>query len=260
MARLEGKYIVVTGASSGLGRAMADALLEQGAVVAAASRPGQRLQKAVEKWKSEGLSAVALPMDVRSPRSVDDARDWVIEHWPRCDMLVNNAGVGMRSVNISFMTDPQPFFRVSPDRFEDFMRTNLLGYFLVARAFSEIFVQQEYGRIVNITMNHETMVRKGFVPYGPSRAGAESLSRIMTEDLKPYGIHVNLLLPGGATLTGMIPDSVPDQVRSKLLPPSIMGPPIVFLASDEAEGLSGERIEASKWEQWHQAWSRRAGR
>lgn len=67
-------------------------------------------------------------------------------------------------------------------------------------------MEQGHGRIINISMNHETMKRKGFVPYGPSRAATESLSYIMAEDLKDYGIMVNMLLPGGATTTGMIPD------------------------------------------------------
>lgn len=92
------------------------------------------------------------------------------------------------------------------------------------------------------------MRRRGFVPYGPSRAGAEALSLIMTEDLRPFGITVNMLLPGGATVTGMIPDGLPDVARRSLLGAEVMGPPIVFLASDEADGLSGERIVAKDFE------------
>lgn len=248
--QLNGKHVVVTGASSGLGHAMAQALLAAGAAVAAASRPGPRLTRAVEIWQEAGYEATALPVDVRDPQSVDMARDWVAEHWTRCDLLVNNAGIGMRTVNRRFMSDPEPFFRVAPEQFDDVIRTNLFGYFLMARAFTEIFVRQGSGRIVNITMNHTTMVRRGFVPYGPSRAGAESLSRIMTEDLRPYNIAVNLLYPGGATATGMIPEDAPASLKSQLLPPEIMGPPIVYLASDDAQGLSGERIDASHWETW----------
>jgi len=128
--------------------------------------------------------------------------------------------------------------------------TNLTGYFLVARAFAPSFVAGRHGRFVNVTMNHTTMRRKGFVPYGPSRAGAESLSHIMTEDLRPYGVTVNMLLPGGATATGMIPDALPDASRRALLAPEIMGPPVVFLASAEAAGITGERIVATEFETW----------
>ena len=97
-------------------------------------------------------------------------------------------------------------------------------------------------------MNHETMRRRGFVPYGPSRAGAESLSIIMAEDLRPYGIAVSILLPGGATDTGMIPDGM--SVRRSLLPAQVMGPPAVFLASPEVEGVTGERIVAKDFDAW----------
>lgn len=250
---LAGKYVVVTGGSSGLGRAMSKALLEAGASVAVASRPGHRLERAVAHFKRAGLDAVALPTDVRVPAAIERARDWVLEHWPHCDMVVNNAGIGMLTVNRRFLTDPQPFFHVSPERFDDFVRTNLTGYFLVSRAFSELFIHQGFGRFVNVTMNHATMTRRGFVPYGPSRAATESLSRIMAEDLKPYGITVNMLAPGGATLTGMIPDAAPQEVRTRLIDAEVMGPPIVFLASDAAEGVTGERIEAIRWEEWRQA-------
>jgi NAD(P)-dependent dehydrogenase (short-subunit alcohol dehydrogenase family) len=154
----------------------------------------------------------------------------------------------MRTVNPRFFSHPRPFFEVSPEAFADVIETNLTGYFLVARVFAPLFVAQGRGRFVNVSMNHETMCRRGFVPYGPSRAGAEALSLIMTEDLRPFGITVNMLLPGGATITGMIPDELPDVARRSLLAAEVMGPPIVFLASAEANGLTGERIVAKDFE------------
>lgn len=113
-------------------------------------------------------------------------------------------------------------------------------------------IEQGKGRIINISMNHETMKRKGFVPYGPSRAATESLSAIMAEDLKESGISVNMLLPGGATATGMIPDDLRREIEAgfQLMQPEVMAEPIVFLASPEAEGITGERIVASEFESW----------
>lgn len=242
--QLSGSRVVVTGATSGLGAAMADALLRAGATVAVSARPGPRLDAAVGAWEGDGLAAVALPMDVRDPRSVESAAEQIIKRWGDLDMVVNNAGIGMRTVNPRFFSDPQPFYEVTPEGFGDVIQTNLTGYFLVARAFAPQFVAQGRGRFVNVSMNHQTMRRRGFVPYGPSRAGAEALSLIMTEDLRPAGISVNELLPGGATVTGMIPDVMPPDARRSMLAAGIMGPPIVFLASAEAEGLTGERIVA----------------
>ncbi|MDA8101829.1 MAG: SDR family NAD(P)-dependent oxidoreductase [Nitrospiraceae bacterium] len=253
MQSIDGVRAVVTGATSGLGEAMADALLEAGARVAFASRPGERLEAAVDHRRRRGLHAVALPVDVRDAETVRAAADRAIEVLGGVDIVFNNAGIGMRTVNPRFFLEPKPFYEVPVDGFTNVINTNLVGYFLVARAFGPYFVEQGRGRFVNVTMNHETMKRRGFVPYGPSRAGAESLSLIMTEDLRPFGVTVNMLLPGGATATGMIPDGLPEEARGALLPPSVMGPPAVFFASAEAEGLTGERIVAKDFDSWMDA-------
>jgi gluconate 5-dehydrogenase len=143
-----------------------------------------------------------------------------------------------------------PFFKVTPEQFTDVVTTNLTGYFLVARAFAPVLVEQGGGRIVNISINHATMRRPGFVPYGPSRAGSEAMSEIMTQDLQPFGIDVNVLLPGGGVATGMIPDLAADPAPGSLLDARVMGPPVVFLGSAEARGVTGERIVATEFEQW----------
>ena len=94
-------------------------------------------------------------------------------------------------------------------------------------------------------MNHATMNRKGFTPYGPSRAGAEALSRIMAADLEGSGVTVNLLLPGGATRTGMVPgDALTPEQQAHLLEPEVMGPPVVWLASPAAHGVHDQRVVA----------------
>src|SRR5207247_6127819 len=93
------------------------------------------------------------------------------------------------------------------------------------------------------------MRRGGCGPYGPSRAGSEALSRIMAADLRDSGVTVNLLLPGGATVTGMLPPGAVPEGRG-FLEPAVMGPPIVWLASDEAAGVHDERIVAVEFERW----------
>lgn len=249
-ADLSGRRVVVTGATSGLGAAMADALLAAGATVAIAARPGPRLDAAVALRTERGCSAEAMAVDVRDPTSVRCAAEDLLARWGGLDMVINNAGIGMRTVNPRFFDDPRPFFEVPVEGFVDVVATNLTGYFLVSRAFAPALVEQGHGSFVNISMNHETMRRRGFVPYGPSRAAAESLSLTMAEDLRPYGVSVNILLPGGATDTAMIPDGMPDAARRSLLAPEVMGPPVVFLASDEAEGLTAERIVAKDFDTW----------
>jgi NAD(P)-dependent dehydrogenase (short-subunit alcohol dehydrogenase family) len=87
--------------------------------------------------------------------------------------------------------------------------------------------------------------RRGFSPYGPSKAALESETIIWAQDLAETGVTVNALLPGGATLTGMIPDGVPDKVRSALLDPSIMVPPLLWLASPQSVPLFLQRVSES---------------
>jgi gluconate 5-dehydrogenase len=146
------------------------------------------------------------------------------------------------------MTHPRGFWEVPVEGFRAVVETNLVGYFLMAREVTPRMLANGGGRLVNISVNHSTMQRAGFVPYGPSRAGSEALSRIMAADLRGTGVTVNVLLPGGATATGMLPDGA--TAGPGILEPSVMGPPIVWLASDDAAGVHGERIIAVDFEQW----------
>jgi NAD(P)-dependent dehydrogenase (short-subunit alcohol dehydrogenase family) len=259
MTDLAGVRAGVTGATSGLGAAMASALLGAGATVAFAARPTERLAIAVAGARSAGGDAHALPVDVRDAAAVQQAADTAVAMLGGIDVVVNNAGIGMRTVNPRFLEQPQPFFDVAPEGFADVVATNLTGYFLVARSFARVLIAQGHGGFINVSINHETMRRQGFVPYGPSRAGSESLAAIMAEDLAPYGIASNIVLPGGATASGMIPDGIPDAVRAILLPAEIMGPPVVFLASAEADGLTGARIVATEFAAWRAAYRGRPG-
>ncbi|HEX4829748.1 MAG TPA: SDR family oxidoreductase [Trebonia sp.] len=239
---------LVTGGTSGLGQAMATALAAAGLRVALTGRSGPRAAAAAAALPG----ACGIELDVRDEESVARA---VATAWSRLDgidLLVNNAGIGMRTVNPRFLTEPQEFWKVPPDGFRDVIATNLTGYFLVARAVVPRMLAAGRGRVVNVSMNHATMTRAGFVPYGPSRAGAESLSRIMAADLRATPVTVNMLLPGGATRTGMVPagPQAPGGARPGLLEPEVMGPPIAWLASAQAAGVHDERIVATEFARW----------
>jgi len=226
---------------------MARALAVAGSRVALTGRSGERARQVA----ADLPGAIGLPLDVRSETSVAQA---VQEAWSRLggvDMLVNNAGIGMRTVNPDFMTEPRGFWLVSPAGFRDVIETNLTGYFLMARAVTPRMLAGGEGRIVNISVNEATMTRAGFVPYGPSRAGTEAMSRVMAADLRGSGVTVNLLRPGGATATGMVPDGPrPGGGSLPLLDPAVMGPPIVWLASAEAAGVHDEHISATEFDDW----------
>jgi len=243
---LAGRVAIVTGGGRGLGRAMTLGLANAGAaVVATASR---------EPAEIESLSAAApqgriLPVIADVTREGDCARTvaTALERFGRLDILVNNAGRGMKYVSENFMTEPTRFWETSPDTWRLVLDTNVIGPFLMARAAVPPMLAAGWGRIVNVSMNAETMRRSGFSPYGPSKAALESETIIWAQDLAGTGDTVNALLPGGATLTGMIPSDFPDHLRSTLLDPAIMVPPLIYLASNKSDGVTGRRFIAANW-------------
>lgn len=244
---LRGIRSLVTGGTSGLGRAMAEALARAGATVVVTGRDITRAEHAAQQI---GPNAVGIAMDVRNSDAVAQGIAQVYEWIGGIDVLVNNAGIGMRTVNPQFMTEPQPFWATSPEGFCAVVETKLVGTFLVSRAVVPRMLEAGGGRVVVISMNAHTMTRRGFVPYGPSGAGVEALARVMAADLEDTTVTLNLLLPGGATATGMIPDHISDEARARLLDPAVMGAPILWLASGTAAHVHGERIVATDFADW----------
>ena len=242
---LDGTRALVTGGTSGIGLAMAAALAQAGATVVLTSRSAERAMAAAARLPG----ALGVAADASDEVSVARAADQAWSRLGGVDLLVNNAGLGMRTVNPRFLAEPQGFWEVPPEGFRAVVDVNLTGYFLMARELTPRMLQAGAGRIVNISMNHTTMTRQGFVPYGPSRAGAEALSRIMAADLADSPVRVNMLLPGGATDTGMVPAG--DRPAGlTLIDPAVMGPPIVWLASPQAREVHDQRIVATGFEAW----------
>ena len=124
------------------------------------------------------------------------------------EVLVNNAGRGMRYVSERFLIEPTRFWETDPETWRMIMETNVNGPFFMARAVAPGMIAHKWGRIINISMNHETMRRRGFSPYGPSKAALESETIIWAQDLAGTGVTVNALLPGGASLRPQETDAI----------------------------------------------------
>jgi len=245
--KLKDKVAIVTGGGRGIGKAIARAFAQEGAkVVVTAARQRNEIEQVASK-----IGGTAVLANVSNKDDVQKLVDSVISDFGRIDILVNNAARGMKFVNESFMTEPKPFWEADPDMWRMVIDTNISGVFLMTRAVIPHMLERRFGRIINISINHETMKRKGFTPYGPSKAALESMSTIWAQELDGMGITLNVLLPGGATNTGMIPDTFPEPKRKELIDPAIMGPPAVYLASDDASGINGQRIIALEWKEEH---------
>jgi NAD(P)-dependent dehydrogenase (short-subunit alcohol dehydrogenase family) len=242
-----GRAAIVTGAGRGLGRAMALGLAHAGIrVVATAAR--ERAE--IEAMAAEADDGMVLPVLADVTREADAQRVVMtaVERFGRLDILVNNAGRGMKYVSETFMTESTRFWDVRPETWRMVIDINVNGPFLMARAAIPHMVPAGWGRIVNVSISHSTMRRPGFSPYGPSKAALESETIIWAQDLRGTGVTVNALLPGGATLTGMIPDAFPQHARGALLDPAIMVPPLLWLVSDETDAISGCRVTANQWD------------
>ncbi len=243
-ATLSGKVALVTGGGRGLGRSMALGLARAGAsVIVTAAR--ERAE--IERVAAEAPGIVSVLADVTKEEDCARAVAEAIARFGRLDVLINNAGRGMKYVSDSFLTAPTRFWEADPAAWRMVIDTNINGPFLMARAAVPHMLKAGWGRIVNTSMSHSTMRRAGYSPYGPSKAGLESETRIWAEELAGTGVTVNAVLPGGATLTGMIPASYPEADRKRLLDPDIIVPPVLFLAGAASDGVTGKRFDASKW-------------
>jgi 3-oxoacyl-[acyl-carrier protein] reductase len=123
---------------------------------------------------------------------------------------------------------------------------NLLGMFRMTKLVVPYQVARGWGRIINVTTGLTTMLKAGFSPYGPSKAAIEAASSIWSKELAGTGVTVNVLIPGGPADTRMIPHE-DMSAREMLVRPEAMVPPLLWLVSNDADGVTGRRYQAKLW-------------
>jgi 3-oxoacyl-[acyl-carrier protein] reductase len=246
--RVEGKVAIVTGGASGMGRVMARALLDNGAKVAAVDRNpdglSSFLKEAAEMGAGDRFTAFAA--DVRFAAPVAKVVENTVAKFGAVHALINNAGLGPQHVVPAFAERKVKFWEAEPEKWQALMDVNVRGAFLAARAVVPYFLKQKWGRIVNVTTSFDTMLEEGFSPYGPSKAALEAQSAIWAKDLKDSGVTVNILVPGGAADTPFVPDRI-NFDRARLVRPEVMAAPIVWLISDESDGVTNSRFVGRLW-------------
>ena len=246
MGKLDGIVAIITGGGRGLGRAIAEVFAKEGSlIVVTAARERQEIEAVASSCRPG--QALALIADVTDPRACEHVVAETVARFGRLDVLVNNAGRGMKYISPRFFTVPARFWEADPAAWKLVIDTNVNGPFYMARAAVPHMLRQGCGTIINVSINYETIKRTGFSPYGPSKAALEAETIIWAQDLQGTGITVNEILPGGATDTGMIPDDLSEELRSRLLKPEIITPLAVFLASEDGRRLTGRRLVATEW-------------
>jgi NAD(P)-dependent dehydrogenase (short-subunit alcohol dehydrogenase family) len=238
--RLDGRVVLVTGASSGLGTHFAQLLASVGARVAVAARRVDKLQSVVDRITAEGGQARALSLDVANADSVRSCFD-ELSSWGAPDVVINNAGV----------TVTRPLLEQTEQDYDQVLDTNLKGCWLVAtEAARRMVAAGQGGSIVNVASILGERVTGGVAPYAISKAGVVQATKAMALELARHRIRVNALLPG-YVVTDLNRDFLTSEAGDKLrsrIPSRCFGElgdldgPLLLLASDAGAAMSGSTV------------------
>jgi NAD(P)-dependent dehydrogenase (short-subunit alcohol dehydrogenase family) len=240
---------IITGGAGGIGAAMVRGLLAAGIRVAAVDRDRDALTALAAGARDDGKAAglLTLEADLSGDAAAEEIAAAARARFGPIDILVNNAGIGPGAIRPDSWQRPLKFWEVTPAQWRLYVAVHTTAPLTLAKEVVPEMMQRGWGRIVNVTTSLGTMIGAGFPTYGPSKAALEALSAIMAKDLDGSGVTVNVLVPGGMTNTPMIPHST-GYDRAALIQPEVMAPPLLWLLSDGAAGVSGRRFLAAHWD------------
>ena len=243
---LGGKVAIVTGGNGGIGLGMARGLAQAGAGIAVVGRNEAKSAAAAADLGAMGVRAIAVTTDVTDKAAVDAMVERTLREFGRIDILINNAGINTALLR----REGQPIGKIwetSPQEFRRIVEVNIVATFLMTRAVVPSLLAQRWGRIINVTTSLDTMWRTMMQPYGGSKAANEAILTAMAFELEGSGVTANVLVPGGAVDTRLVSKTMmPD--RSKLIKAEVMIAPLVWLCSNAADGVNGQRFIAMRWD------------
>lgn len=237
---------IVTGAASGIGRAMTLGLLGAGIDVAAVDRNETGLAALAATVHDKVGAIQTIPADLSQPEAFDSIVSAVLSRFGKIDVLVNNAGIGQASIKPDQRRNPLRFWEVSPEQWQRFLAVNATGPIMMSRAVVPHMLRAGKGRVITVTTSLGTMVRGGYLLYGASKAAAEAAMAVLAADLQGTGVTCNVLVPGGVTNTPLVGEGAGDP--GKMLQPEIMVPPLLWLTSDASAGVTARRFVAMDWD------------
>jgi 2-deoxy-D-gluconate 3-dehydrogenase len=239
--RLDGRVALVTGASRGLGRAMALALAEAGADVALVARSRDDLRDTASAVIGLGRRALALPTDVVAEGEVEAAVERALDAYGAVDVLVNNSGIAV----------VKPLVETTPTEWRRVLETNLTGAFNCCRAVGPAMIARRRGKVVNVASVLGARGLPGYAAYSASKGGLVALTRALAAEWARHNIQVNAIAPGWF-VTSMNEHAFADpEIRARLLRdvparrtgrPEELGALVVYLASSASDYVTGEVV------------------
>ena len=242
MSSLAGRTALVTGASQGIGRAIALRLAREGAQVAVAARNQEKLAEVVAEIAAAGGTAHAFALDMASEDSIKACARDVIAHFGKIEILVNNAGITRDILAL----------RMKRQDWDDVIATNLTGAFLMCQASMSSMLKQRWGRIINITSVVGETGQAGQSNYAASKAGLIGLTKSLARELASRAITVNAVAPGyiETAMTSILTDEQKSAMTSQI-PLARAGTAadiaaaVAFLASGDAAYITGHTLDVN---------------
>lgn len=240
MVLLQGKTVLITGVSKGLGRAIALAYAREGARLSICARGSEALEKVAREARDLGAEVIAISGDVSNPGHIERIVSLTEKHYGEIDILVNNASI--------LGPSPMPYLSDYPaDDFLEVLRINTYGPFLMTQRVMSGMLHKGEGSVINITSEAGSVGYPGWGAYGVSKFGLEGLTEIWAAELDDTNIRVNMVDPGEMN-TEMHALAIPDADPSDFPRPEEITDVFVYLASDESRAVNGQRFEAQHFQ------------
>lgn len=242
MFQLDGQVVLVTGASQGIGEAIARAMSQAGATVILTARNAEKLASVAASIETGGATALALPMDVCDAGQVKSVFGQALARFGRLDVLVNNAGITRDGLAV----------RMKASDWDAVIRTDLTGVHLCIQQAIAPMLRQRRGRIINISSVVAQMGNPGQANYVAAKAGVIGLTRALALELASRNITVNAVAPGfiATDMTAALAEKAVEQLSARI-PLGRLGSPadvaaaVVFLASEEAAYITGHVLSVN---------------
>ncbi|HXV84831.1 MAG TPA: SDR family NAD(P)-dependent oxidoreductase [Candidatus Binatia bacterium] len=234
---MSGKVALITGGSRGIGRAIGAAYAREGAGVFICARGAADLHQAIADIRAAGGEAHGRVGDKGDAAHAKAIVQGAVEQFGKLDVLVNNA---------SLLGPRVPIAEYPVSAWEDVLRVNLTGPFLMIQEALKIMMPQRSGSIINVSSGVGRIGKARWGAYAPSKFGVEGLTQMLADEVREFGIRVNAVNPG-PTRTGMRASAYPEEDPLTLPTPEDIVPLFIYLASDDSAAVTGQSLDAQDW-------------